>query len=91
MEREGIAVVGTCIVDKIKEIDRYPAAGELTNGSSIISIVPSQIALIFYVLYTPMLTRVGFLPISEITQAIMTDVCSWPMVRSVRAQSSSVL
>ncbi|MBR2019438.1 MAG: carbohydrate kinase family protein [Clostridia bacterium] len=35
MEREGIAVVGTCIVDKIKEIDRYPAAGELTKIRSI--------------------------------------------------------
>jgi sugar/nucleoside kinase (ribokinase family) len=35
MERIGIAVAGTVIVDKINEISAYPAAGELTQIRSI--------------------------------------------------------
>ena len=34
-ERTGIAVAGTLLVDKLYEIDAYPAAGELTKIKSI--------------------------------------------------------
>lgn len=34
-ERTGIAVAGTLLVDKLYEIDAYPAAGELTKIKSM--------------------------------------------------------